>query len=309
MSLSENPAKPLALNPNYKIAIHNDIVRGMFLSEKEPFSAQEIMLFLILCKQISDSDDCFHAYTVPTKKLAELIGLNPNSHKIYDQVKIICTSLFQRSIDVSVYDRLINPALSESEDFSLSHVLEIANRKNGIVTLKLDKSLEPYLLHLDRNYTLLFYERIKALCPNGSAIRLYCYMLGKYNQTHGSKEKWLIDLSILREKLGFQNMYSDNNLFIEKIIIPALTAINSLGTCAIFDFEIVREGNKISGISYRAVFWEDERLNPIGLTSKETLLKNIREGKFKDYPDFYQIPFEDYLSAKNAQPQEETKNE
>lgn len=178
-------------------------------------SLHEQKVILYLLSQISPEDTEFHEYTITIKDYCKLCGIQGNS--AYQEVKDSIYSLSQKAIWLTLSNntetlvRWINKPYIEKD--------------SGVIRVRLDEDLKPFLLQLKSNYTS--YQLIYVLSFKSKySLRLYELL----NSVHydPSKEfiyEWSID--DLKKRLDAElDTYKKFGRFNERVLIPSIAEIN-----------------------------------------------------------------------------------
>ena len=175
---------------------------------------QKILLFLI--SQIQPEDDDFKTYDFSIRDFCQICGIDCNQGNNYKELKD------------NILDIMKHPVgwveLEEGKETVLLWIEKpIISRNDGIVQLKLDKDMKPYLLNLKANFTS--YEVGFTLKFRSKyAIRLY--ELAKSYQYHDDTPFTRVyPIDELREILDAET-YPQYKNFKQRVLTPAIREIN-----------------------------------------------------------------------------------
>ncbi len=186
---------------------------------------QKIVLYLI--SQISPYDEDFKLYEFSIQEFCRVCGINESSGGNYQDLKEAVKEIADKSLWITI----------EEDEETLLRWIEkpYINRKDGVIKIRLDNDMKPFLLQLKQNftsyellwtlhfkskYTVRLYELVKSihfheLCPYE---RIYTLvelkrLLGAetYKTYQAFKER------VLNRAVEEINKYSDKNLSYEAI--------------------------------------------------------------------------------------------
>lgn len=243
----------------------NDLIQKF----KNTFSLQEmkILNFIIASIKSPKYDKEFNAVTVSIKELAEEIGYNCKGKiggKTYDDIKSALSALNRQQSDfitIEGYDgRPIETIIRWLER-------PIIDKEKGIVILKLDDLLKPYLLNLSKNFTK--YELlISTKMQSKYSLKLY-ELLKSWEKVKKGEKKF--DLEKLKEYLDVPKSYSNFSNLEKKAIIPAINEINSI-TDLIISYTIETKGKKVVSIIFHISKKEIKEVPPVIDMEQESIM-------------------------------------
>lgn len=221
----------------------NDLIQKF----KNTFSLQEmkILNFIIASIKSPKYDKEFNAVTVSIKELAEEIGYSCKGKiggKTYDDIKSALSTLNRQQSDfitIEGYDgRPIETIIRWLER-------PIIDKEKGVVILKLDDLLKPYLLNLSKNFTK--YELlISTKMQSKYSLKLYELLKSWEKVKEGTKK---FDLEKLKEYLDVPKSYSNFSNLEKKAIIPAIDEINNI-TDLMISYTTETKGKKVVSIIF-----------------------------------------------------------
>jgi plasmid replication initiation protein len=187
-----------------------------------------------LISKIKPSDDNFLYQDFSISELCKVCGIDYDSGKNHKNVKDTIKKLADKSMwlkldtGVEVLLRWIDKAW--------------INKRAGIIQIKLDKDMKPYLLHLHKHFTS--YELIYTLAMRSQySIRLY--ELLKSYAYQNSKE---FDIDELKRIL-FAESYERYPDFKRKVLDIAMREINELSDVFI-TYEVIKVGRRYGKIKF-----------------------------------------------------------
>ena len=213
---------------------------------------QKILLFLI--SQIQPEDDDFKTYDFSIRDFCQICGIDCNQGNNYKELKD------------NILDIMKHPVgwveLEEGKETVLLWIEKpIISRNDGIVQLKLDKDMKPYLLNLKANFTS--YEVGFTLKFRSKyAIRLY--ELAKSYQYHDDTPFTRVyPIDELREILDAET-YPQYKNFKQRVLTPAIREINEYSdkTIELLEHKTGRAG-KVQNVELTISAKQGEALNAV----------------------------------------------
>ena len=191
----------------YLVVKSNDLV----LQTRYNYTVYEQRTLAYICSMIKPLTTDFDIL-----EYARVCGIDNNGN-LYTRTKKVLKKLS----DNSMWLRLPNG--SETLVRWISKVT--LNNKNGLVHIRLDEDLTPYLFELQSRYLSYPYE-------------------------------WIIDIDELKRKLMVDNIKSytkDNSLFRIKVLEPAHREINEFSDIS-FDFEMLKRGRSCYAVKFTIIY-------------------------------------------------------
>ena len=226
----------------------NTVVKANELIQKSRFSLslqqQKVVLYLI--SQITPYDEDFKLYEFSIKQFCQVCGIDYNNGKNYIDLKNAIKEIADKSIWINL----------PSGKQTLVRWIEkpYIDDNCGIIQIKLDADMKPYLLQLKENftkyellwtlnfrskYTIRFYELIKSI---------HYHELETYSRE--------FDLDELRRMLGAET-YKTYQTFKARVLEPVIQEVNSYSDKNV-SFEPIKRGRAVAKIK-------------LSITSKSTL--------------------------------------
>ena len=134
--------------------LYNFVVKSNYLIQKSSFalSAQQQKIMLYIISQIEPSDDDFKFYEFKITDFCRITGIEAEGN-IYKALRDNIESIAKKFVWIE------SP---EGNSVSLRWIDKIQiNKTQGLLSIRLDEDLKPYLLNLKSNFTK--YELIYAL--------------------------------------------------------------------------------------------------------------------------------------------------
>ena len=214
------------------------VVKANDLIQKSRFNMtlqqQKMMLFLI--SQIDQMDEDFRLYEFSIQEFCRVCGIDSSSGKNYQDVKQAIKDIADLSLWVDVGDN--------KETLIRWIEKPYINKNNGVIQVRLDQDMKPYLLQLKNNFTK--YELIYTLYFKSKySIRLY--ELAKsihYKELEEYRRVFSVDE--LRTMLGAEG-YTQYRDFKRRVLDVAVTEINEYSD-KLIDYEPIKKGKSVVAI-------------------------------------------------------------
>lgn len=216
------------MNKDYIVTKSNTLVTANY-----DLSLQEQKLILTLASMVQPNDEEFKEYEFKIKEFMELLGVDTKTK--YTEIPKITKELMKKVFEIR-----------EGQDIVQLSWLSSARYKtgNGVVVLKFDSSLKPYMLQLKELYTSYKLENILSLRSKYS-LRLFEVL--KSNQF---KKVWIVELEELKKILGVtEKSYSVYQNIKNRIVIQAQKELKEK-TDIEFDFEEIKTGRKVTSLKF-----------------------------------------------------------
>ena len=215
-----------------------EVVKANDLIQKSRFNLtlqqQKMLLFLI--SQVTPYDEEFSVYEFSIQEFCRVCGINMSSGKNYQDVKQCIKDIADKSVWVSL----------DGDEETLLRWIEkpYINNKSGVVRIRLDEDMKPYLLQLKENFTR--YELIYTLYFKSKyTIRLYELAksihfreLEEYRRTYSIDE--------LKKLLGGE-AYTQYRDFKRRVLDIAVNEINSYSD-KLLSYEPIKKGKSVVAI-------------------------------------------------------------
>jgi len=217
------------------IAKSNELIEARY-----KLSLNEQRLILLLISVIQPDDDDFHDYELRVTEFASMFGIE-GVKNIHALIKEAAKSLVGRRLDLSIGNEWEYVAW-----FSSAKYLE----RQGVIRIRFDKSLKPYLLQLKGQFTqykLNYVVRFK------SSYSIKLYELLKSYQYLGDGGSFYREFSLLdiRNFFGVEKgEYEIFGNFKNRMIAPSVKEINQHSDIFISSIEYLKEGRAIKKIKF-----------------------------------------------------------
>lgn len=214
-----------------------NIVKANSLIQKSRFdlSLSEQKILLRLIQMIQPQDDTFKEYSFDIQEFCDICGIDKENGKNYMNIK----RTIQRLADKSFWVKL-----DDTDTESMCRWISKARitPSSGLIELRLDDDLVPYLLNLKQNFTTYSFYNILAMRSKYSP-RLYELL-----KSEQYKRCFSYDISDLKRLLN-ADRYELYGNFKQKVLDVALKEIND--TTDIFvEYEPIRTKKKYTAIRF-----------------------------------------------------------
>ena len=249
---------------DYKIVKANEIIQRARFS----LSAQEQKIILYIISRIKPSDLELVEQSFDIMEFCKICGLDEDNGANYQYIKKKLKGLRDKSIWVK---------LPDGSETTMSWINKVTiNKRSGIVKVKLDDDMKPYLLQLTEKFTQ--YELIYTLAMKSQySIRLY-ELLKSYQW----KKKITFDIDNLKNIIQAEK-YENFKDFRVKVLEISLREIAAFSDLEV-SYELIKEGRKFSKIIFDIVLKRE--LENILLTHKN-IYEVIEPGKPALYDKYF----------------------
>ena len=234
---------------NKEIEIRNrTVVKSNDLIQKSRFSLsllqQKIVLYLI--SHITPRDKEFTLYEFSIIEFCRVCGIDSDNGKNYAMLKAAIKGIADKSMWIE---------LEDGEETLVRWIEKpYINKRSGLIKIRLDEDLKPYLLQLKANFTQ--YELLWTLhFKSKYTIRLY-ELIKSIHYKDLEPYSTVYTLNSLRRLLDAER-YTDYKHFRERVLDVAVKEINQYSD-KIVEYKPIKEGKAVTQIE-------------ITVTSKDTL--------------------------------------
>ena len=234
--------KNAEIKPNHKYAQSNKLITAKLSRNITVTGLKLIRLAITNIDSIRD-DELFE-YTIKMTDFAELLGLK-NSKNIYRDCKRICCSVAQTVIG-------FEDTRKKKGSFSYKPLFSSCDYDdgNGMVIIKFNEQIKPFLLHLKGNFTQIPLQEI-LLMNHKYSIRVYeLIKLKLRNATPHADKHYPIEISVkeLRRVTDTEDKYPQIKDLKHRVLYPALADIERDETAQIHcNVKDIKEGRTIIG--------------------------------------------------------------
>lgn len=216
------------LDKNYIVTKSNNLITSSY-----DLSLQEQKIILTLASMVQPQDTEFKEYEFKIKDFIALLGVEDK--KKYTEIPKLTKELMKKVFEIK-----------EGKDIIQLSWLSSARYKTGegIVVLKFDSSLKPYMLQLKELYTSYKLENILTLKSKYS-IRIYEFLKCNF-----FKKIIIIELEELKKMVGAnEKSYNTYANFKNKVILQVKKELKEK-TDVCFEFEEIKTGRKITSLKF-----------------------------------------------------------
>lgn len=193
------------------------VVKANDLIQKSRFNMtlQQQKMILFLISQVSPFDEDFKVYEFSIQEFCRVCGIDIASGKNYQDVKQCIKDIADQSVWVTT---------NNGEDTLLRWIEKpYINNRSGLVKIRLDEDMKPFLLQLKENFTR--YELIYTLYFKSKySIRLY-ELVKSLHYRELEEYRHVIPLDELRKTLGGET-YKEYRDFKRRVLDVAVKEIN-----------------------------------------------------------------------------------
>ena len=224
-----------------RLAVRNkSVVKANELIQKSRFShsIQQQKMVLYLISQIEPQDEDFKLYEFSIVDFCKVCGIDYQSGGNYQFLKEQIKSLRDKSLWIT---------LENGEETTVSWIEKpYISKGKGIIKVRLDKDMKPYLLQLKERFTQ--YELIWTLRFNCKySTRLYELIKSiHYHEDKPYTHEFSIDL--LRERLDAET-YTLYKNFKSRVLTVAIEEINAYSDKHI-EYKEIKDGRKVVAIEF-----------------------------------------------------------
>lgn len=203
----------------YLEARDSTVIKSNDLIQKSRYklSLRQQKAILFLVSQIKPTDDDFKDYTFEIREFCRVCGLDSIGGNNYDALKAALKELSDKSMYIMINDN--TEALVRWLEKVYIH------KGTGLITVRFDKDMKPYLLHLHENFTS--YELIYTLrMKHYASPRLY-ELLKSYHYDKMKPYTVEFELDRFKQILNIdKKTYNDFKYLRRFILNPAIKEIN-----------------------------------------------------------------------------------
>ncbi|WP_100408485.1 replication initiation protein [Bacillus solitudinis] len=205
---------------------------NMLIEANYKLGTVEQKIILFLASQIQPQDSEFKNYKFTIREFSKLIGLKGTPK--YNEIKKITIELMRKVFTVRI----------GNEVTQVSWLSSVTYKENeGMMFLRFDPFLKPYLLELKRNFTSYRLENVVKL-KSSYSIRLY-ELLKQYERI---KER-TFSLDELRLLLGADDIYPSYGNFKQRVLNTAQKELEKK-TDLSFDVEEIKSGRRVTSVRF-----------------------------------------------------------
>lgn len=245
------------------------VVKSNYLIQKTRYdlSLAEQKLILHLIQFIEPKDEDFKMYHFSIKDYCKVCGIPYRSGKIYSDVKQALKNLSDKSFWME----------RENGSEVLMRWIEkvIIDHRSGVIEIRLDKDLKPYLLQLKQFFTKYNYLYVMTMKSQYS-IRLY-ELLKSYENVKGI----IYEVTELRKLLNLaDNVLAEWYDFKRFVIEQAIKEINKLTDIKI-KYDTIKKGRRV----FEVVFHVETKSEADQVMTQRLIERTLDKKKKTEYDD------------------------
>jgi plasmid replication initiation protein len=215
---------------DYLIVKRNDLIQ----KSRHHMDLQEQKIIMYMISKIKPSEMDFTEQIFSIAEFCRIIGADYDSGGNYEHIKKTLGKLLSRFVWVTSED---------GSERSLRWVDKVVmSKRSGIVKLKIDEDLKPYLLDLQENFTR--YNLIYTLAMKSQ----YSTRLYELLKSYQYKKYVIFGIEELK-RLLFAETYTRGNNFKQRVLDIATKEINKLGDISV-TYELIKDGRKFAEVRF-----------------------------------------------------------
>lgn len=229
--------KEMCLDVENQVVMSNDLIKG-----KSNLSLNELKLLRLTIMQVIAEDKDLLTYQIKIQDLAKILDIT--SPSIYRDVMEMCKHLLQEIVYVGDG----NP----KHKWQMFQWCSRCRYENGVITIKLNDDLKPYLIQLKQHYTQYMIQDILML-KTVYAVRIYELIREemKYQEVYADKTATVsLDVDTIRKATDTEKKYAQIGIFKLRVIDSALKEINEK-SCYHVTYNDIKESRKIVGFKFK----------------------------------------------------------
>lgn len=246
--------------------IDNSIIvqSNVLLNSHYQMSMLEMRIFLFMMSKIQVDDEDFKEYNLSVKEI--ISDLNLKGKSLYENIQKATLGLMKRIFTIFDETKTVNIAMLSKT---------IYWHKKGILTLRFDSDLKPYLLQLKENFTISELEQVLKFRSMYS-IRIYFFL--KQYEDFGRRR---MTVEELRQKLCLEEKYDQYNDFKKRVVERARMELEESDLP--FTFTEIKTGREITSLEFRfkkkkkAKQIEEAIPEVLTATDESTRIENIKQ--------------------------------
>jgi len=222
--------KEIAILREYKVVKHNNLIQ----KSRYELSTQEQKILLYIITKIKPEDTALELYEFSIKDFCAVCGIDETSGKNYADLKKTIGALAEKIIWITLGNGLETIVRWIERPY--------IDRKRGIIKIKLDELMRPYLLQLKDHFTA--YNLYYTLAMKSKySIRIYELL-----KSYENLSECVFGIEALKKML-FAEKYEMYKDFRVKVLDIALREINDFGDISV-TYTIEKKGKKADKIRF-----------------------------------------------------------
>ena len=215
----------------------NELIEGRY-----KLSTNQHRLVLLLISIINPEDEDFQDYELRVLDFARMFGIEGDKD-VYAKVEEAAEELVGKTIKLSK---------GKEREFVAWFSYAKYKQGEGVIIIRFDKSLKPYLLQLKSHFTRYALDTVVRFKSQYS-IRLYELLKEFEYLGHGGSFFRIIEIDDLKGFLGVkENEYGKMHDMKKRLIEPAIKEISSYSDIAVTQVEYIKEGRTVGSVKFTA---------------------------------------------------------
>lgn len=237
----------------------NELIRA----ERDDLTLLEAKLIALAISQIVKSDTNIRTYSCHISDLADFLGVGKDN--IYKEMDDLTSGLLRKVI--KLIDKEHPRKRNGQPNYDKFQWCDNAKYNNGVITIRLNEKLKPYLIGLNKLFTQYGYESIIYL-PTPYSIRLYELLASFRNTLHPydpdyinqnpqfpdipiEKNELLFSIQYLRKYFNCVDKYPQTGDFIKWVIDSSIKGINKNSPSMRLSYRTIKTSRSITHIAFK----------------------------------------------------------
>ncbi|MBU3114543.1 replication initiation protein [Clostridium lacusfryxellense] len=218
------------MDENYLVTKSNYFI----MNSSYDLSLEEQKIILTIASMVQPTDEEFKPYNFKISEFMELVGVEDKSK--YTEIPKITKELMKKVFEIQEGNTIIQTAWLSGVRYE---------KGSGMVTLKFNPDLKPYMIKLNTVFTQYKLTNILSMRSKYS-IRMYEILKANQFKKQNNIE---IDIYELRKLLKADNVYPLYNDFKRFVIQRTQKELKKLSDIH-FDFEEIKTGRKVTSLKF-----------------------------------------------------------
>ena len=232
------------------IVQHNDLIESSYRLDID-----ELRLINLCLSKVDSRKGNLGMFSVYADEFASMFNLNKK--EVCKNMKRSIASIMTKPVTMFRYDKnnnKIKHLISWIDEASFYVDNDIGG---GKIDVRFTKGIEPYLFELHSNFTKLNFEYASKLNTSFS-FRLYQWLIKQHRINENGMYELSLTLDEIKTNAGLTGSYSVWKDLKQKVIDPAVLAINTKTNISV-DYEIIKRGNKTFALNFLYIDETDKK--------------------------------------------------
>ncbi len=212
----------------------NSLARAQMRGRKQQLSASEQKAILFLISKIKPTDSELKSYTFNISDFCRVCGLSPYNGGARKSIRNVLQDLRNKSVWIRN---------DNGDDVLCGWLQKVILRKDGLIDVRFDEDMRPFLIELESNFTAFSLKYCLAMTSK-YAIRLYEIL-----KSYEFQKKAEFSTEALRGLLGIDDKYPYFGNLRQKVLDPAIREIREFTDLNI-ELECVREQGRVASVIF-----------------------------------------------------------